>query len=415
MNPFHIRRIRPQRDWIDGNRIELLEDGEAYFPAVFEAIEQAQREVLVETFILFVDKVGLALQERLVAAASRGVSVDVTVDGYGSPDLTDEFIAKFSAAGVRLHIYDPRPRRFGLRTNLFRRLHRKIVVVDGELAFVGGINFSHDHLRDFGPEAKRDHAVRVRGPIVGQIHRFAREQLPGRRAVDGESPTPAPAGRSLAMFVSRDNDEHRNDIERQYRAAIRSARREVMIANAYFFPGYRLLKALRQAARRGVRVNLIVQGEPDMPLVKRATDLLYAQLVLDGVRIFEYCERPMHTKVALVDDHWATVGSSNLDPLSLAFNLEANVMIRDAAFNDELRGRLQDLIDHHCKAIEAATVDKRTRWRVLLDTLAFHFTRHFPSWAGWLPAHTPKLTTVEPGETPRWVEHGEREPVGRTR
>ena len=413
MNPFHIRRVRPQRDWVDGNRVELLEDGETYFPAVFEAVEQARREVLVETFILFEDKVGLALQERLVAAAGRGVNVDVTVDGYGSPDLSGEFIARMTGAGIRLHIYDPRPRLMGLRTNIFRRLHRKVVVVDGAVAFVGGINFSHDHLRDFGPLAKHDHAVRVRGPLVTQIHRFALEQLPGQRPMPSV-PQP-PAGRSLGMFVTRDNQHHRNDIERQYRAAIRSARREVLIANAYFFPGYRLLKALRQAARRGVRVDLILQGEPDMPLVKRATDLLYAQLVREGVRIHEYCERPMHTKVALVDDHWATVGSSNLDPLSLSFNLEANVMIRDATFNSELRGRLQKLIDHHCRVIEPGAVDQRTRWRVLLDTLAYHFTRHFPSWAGWLPAHTPTLTTLETVPAPEWSERAEHEHVGRTR
>jgi cardiolipin synthase len=412
MNPFHIRRIRPQRDWVDGNSIELLEDGEAYYPAVFEAVERARREVLVETFILFEDKVGLALQERLVAAAARGVNVDVTVDGYGSPDLSEEFIARMTGAGIRLHIYDPRPRLMGLRTNLFRRLHRKIVVVDGEVAFVGGINFSHDHLRDYGPQAKHDHAVRVRGPLVTQIHRFALEQLPGRRPMP-TAPQP-PAGRSIGMFVTRDNTHHRNDIERQYRAAIRSARREVLIANAYFFPGYRLLKALRQAARRGVQVNLILQGEPDMPLVKRATDLLYAQLVGAGVRIYEYCERPMHTKVALVDDHWATVGSSNLDPLSLAFNLEANVMIRDAAFNAVLRGRLQRLIEHHCRTVESGAVHGRSRVRVFLDTLAYHFTRHFPSWAGWLPAHTPTVTTLETRPVPDWEDPPERETVGRT-
>jgi cardiolipin synthase len=413
MNPFHVRRIRPQRDWVDGNRIELLEDGDTYYPAVYEAVEQARREILIESFILFEDKVGLELHARLVAAAERGVSVDVTVDGYGSPDLSEDFIGKLARAGARLHIYDPRPRLMGLRTNIFRRLHRKIVVVDGETAFVGGINFSHDHLRDFGPAAKLDHAVRVRGPLVTHIRRFVLEQLPGRRP-DDAPPRPA-EGRSMAMFVTRDNQHHRNDIERQYRAAIRSARREVLLANAYFFPGYRLLKAMRQAARRGVRVNLILQGEPDMPLVKSASDLLYSQLVGAGVRIYEYCERPMHTKVALVDDHWSTVGSSNLDPLSLSFNLEANVMIRDAEFNAVLRGRLQRLIDHHCRAVEPTTIVHRSRWRVFLDTLAYHFTRHFPSWAGWLPAHTPKLASVQPGETPQWVEHAPEEPVGRTR
>src|SRR4029453_1234095 len=142
-------------------------------------------------------------------------------------------------------------------------------------------------------------------------------------------------------FVYRDNRDHRNDIERQYRGAIRSARREVTIAMAYFFPGYRLLKTLRHAPRRGVRVRLILQGPPDMPIVKTAAELLHSQLIQAGVEIHEYCKRPLHGKGAVIDDDWATVGSSNLDPLSLALNLEANVVIRDSAFNAVLNSRLQ--------------------------------------------------------------------------
>ena len=153
--------------WCAGNRIALLENGEAYYPRVFEAIGQARHEVMVETFILFADKVGWALHAVLLEAARRGVQVSLMVDGYGSPDLGPDFVDPLVEAGVRFQVYDPVPRLFGLRTNVLRRLHRKIVVVDGELAFVGGINFSADHLADHGPEAKQDYAVEVAGPIVG--------------------------------------------------------------------------------------------------------------------------------------------------------------------------------------------------------------------------------------------------------
>jgi cardiolipin synthase len=384
--------LRPQRGWTRGNRVDLLENGETYYPAVFEAIAQARYEVLVETFILFEDKVGLELQRVLIEAAQRGVRVDLSVDGWGSPDLSPDYVDALARAGVRLRAFDPHPRFLGLRLHAFRRMHRKIVVVDNCIAFVGGINFSADHLGDFGPEAKQDYAVRLAGPLVPQIRRFALEQI----GEDSRAPLPAAdrpaAGACEAMLVTRDNHLQRDAIERQYRAAIRAARSEVVIANAYFFPGYRLLKALRRAAQRGVKVRLILQGQPDMAIVKHAAELLHARLVDAGVEIYEYCKRPLHGKVAVVDGVWATVGSSNLDPLSLALNLEANVVIRDPAFASTLRANLDKLMCEHCTQLEPqAVAQRRGGWRVLIDTIAYHFTRHFPAWAGWLPAHAPRV------------------------
>jgi cardiolipin synthase len=397
--------VRDRSRWIDGNRFELLENGEDFFPAVFAAIDAAREEVVIETFILFEDKVGKALHASLLGAAKRGVQVDLMIDGYGSPDLSPEFIGALTEAGVKLRVFDPRPRLLGLRTNVFRRMHRKIVVVDGEMAFVGGINYSADHLGDFGPEAKQDYAVRVHGPIVSEIHRFARSSIEptdsGKRwffrrrrgrDVQGASAL-STAGDAQAMFVTRDNNEHRTDIERHYRIAIRAARKEVIIANAYFFPGYRLLKELRKAARRGVKVKLILQGEPDMPIVKTAAAMLYDHLARAGVEIHEYCKRPLHGKVALTDHEWATVGSSNLDPLSLSLNLEANVIIRDTGFNAHLRERLEDLIAHHCTQVTADRIPPRNWLHDVRMFFVFHFLRRFPAWAGWFPAHVPVLVT----------------------
>ncbi len=389
--------------WTGGNRVRLLENGEEFFPAVFEAVVAAEREVLIETFILFEDKVGLAFHDAVLKAARRGVQIDITVDGFGSPDLSAKFIGALTEAGVRFHVFDPQPLLLGMRVNVFRRMHRKIVVVDGVRAFVGGINYSADHLADFGPQAKQDYAVEVCGPIVDEIHRFALEAVappatPHRRRWFARQrpaqPTTAHAphsGDADAVFVTRDNHRHRNDIEHQYRVALRSARREVIIANAYFFPGYLFLKDLRRAARRGVKVRLILQGQPDMPVVKVAAGLLYAHLQRAGVQIYEYCERPLHGKVALSDDEWSTVGSSNLDPLSLSLNLEANLLIRDRAFNQHLRERLEDLIEHSCNEVPAPS-GRRPAWgQMALSYLVFHFLRRFPGWAGWLPAHQPAL------------------------
>jgi cardiolipin synthase len=397
---FHRRH---QRAWTAGNRIELLENGEQYYPAVFETIAQARHEVLIETFILFEDKVGLELQRVLLAAARRGVRVDLTVDGWGTPELSRGYVEPLKAAGAHVRAFDPHPRVLGLRLHLFRRMHRKIVVVDGRLAFVGGINFSADHLGDYGPEAKQDYAVRIDGPLVRQLREFflaqigdtQRERPPGAWTEASRA-----EGSAEAMFVTRDNGRQRDAIEREYRAAIRAARSEVVIANAYFFPGYRLLKALRRAARRGVRVRLILQGQPDMAIVKTAAATLHRRLVDAGVEIHEYCKRPLHGKVAVIDGLWATVGSSNLDPLSLSLNLEANVMIRDRAFATALRDNLERLMREHCRALEHdALAHRRAGWRVLLDTLAYHLTRHFPAWAGWLPAHVPVIEPVKPAPT----------------
>jgi cardiolipin synthase len=382
-------------EWVPGNRVELLENGEAYFPAVFDAIRRARREVLIETFILFEDKVGQELQQVLIEAARRGVRVELTVDGWGSIDLSKGYLAPLAEAGVQVRMFDPKPRFLGMRLHVFRRMHRKIVVVDGSVAIVGGINFSADHLEDFGPEAKQDYSILVEGPLVALIRLFVLQQL-GRRGHERDKP-PVSGGSAQAMFVARDNDQQRDAIERQYRAAIHAAQRDVVIANAYFFPGYRLLRAMRRAVRRGVRVRLVLQGQPDMKIVKRAAELLHGQLVNAGVEIYEYCKRPMHAKVAVVDDEWATVGSSNLDPLSLSLNLEANVMVRDRAFAANLRERLERLICDDCRQLESDKVaQRRAGLRLLLDTLAYHVTRRFPSWAGLLPAHAARLKPALP-------------------
>ena len=388
--------------WREGNRIQLLENGDEYYPAVFDAIEHAQRKVILETFIWFEDEVGKKLHAVILRAAQRGVDVEVLLDGYGSPDLSDEFVSQLTSAGVVFRYYDPRPPLMGMRTNVFRRMHRKIVVIDNTIAFVGGINYSAEHMSDYGPEAKQDYAVRVEGPVVQDILQFELENLPQnaqtrrwwrqrRRHLAEENRTP---GEAQALFVWRDNDDHRDDIERHYLKMLANAKREVIIANAYFFPGYRLLHAMRNAARRGVRVKLIVQGEPDMPIVKVGAELLYNYLLKGGVQVYEYRRRPLHGKVALMDDHWATVGSSNLDPLSLSLNLEANLIIHDRTFNQTLRENLNAIIANDCKRVDETMAPKRTWWNLAINVVVFHFLRKFPALVGWLPAHTPRLAQV---------------------
>jgi len=343
----------------------------------------------------------MALRQHLVAAAQRGVRVEVTVDGYGSPNFSAPYLAALTAAGVHLRVFDPHRTLFGIRLHVFRRLHRKLLVVDGERAFVGGINFSADHLDDFGAGAKQDYAVELQGPIVADIHDFMRTALDGDGSGEDwrrsrQRSGIAPAGDASVLFALRDNRRHSRTIEAEYRRAIRAARRDVLIANAYYFPGYWFLRDLRQAAQRGVAVTLVLQGEADSRIALTAARLLYRHLLEGGVRIHEYCRRPFHGKVAAIDDDWATVGSSNLDPLSLSLNLEANVFIRDPAFARELRTRLAGLMQRDCRVIDRERLPPQRGWHVLGRPLLFHCLRRFPAWAGLLPAHTPKTALLQP-------------------
>lgn len=389
--------------WCSGNTLTLLINGDEFFPRVFDALAAAQSSIYLETFILFNDETGQALHQALLAAAQRGVRVEIMVDAYGSPDLEGHFTDSLTAAGVRFVLYDPGPRLFGVRTNMFRRLHRKIITVDEKWAFVGGINFSAEHMIDYGPQAKQDYSVEVCGPIVDDIVAYTREHAANtqrprywwsrRRTTLPQDET---EGNAQALFVWRDNHEHRDDIERHYLKMLREAKRQVIIANAYFFPGYRLLREMRNAARRGVRVKLIVQGEPDMPIVKVGAELLYNYLVTGGVEVYEYIRRPLHAKIAVQDAHWATVGSSNLDPLSLSLNLEANLIFHDRDFNQLLTDHLQGLLNEECVRVEERHLPKRTYWQLAKNVVVFHFLRHFPAIAGWLPAHTPRLSEVSP-------------------
>jgi len=392
-------------NWREGNNVKLLINGDEFYPALFNEIEKAKTEVIIETFILNEDSVGRKLQTKLIDAANRGLRVEITVDDYGTWDLSSSFVKELTGAGVKLHIFDPLPKIWGVRLNIFRRLHRKIVVIDQSLAFIGGINFSADHKIDFGDKAKQDYAVRITGPVVSDIHQSVITLLmrtsskTERRNYLKEiqsSYSPKASGKTTAQFVERDNWSHKTDIERQYLLALRLAKERVVIANAYFFPGYRLLREIRRAAQRGVKVTLILQGQPDMPWVSALSRLLYAYLLRAGVSIYEYCQRPLHGKVALIDKEWVTIGSSNLDPLSLSLNLESNLVVMDAEFNQLLYEHLHELSKSSCKPINMKIATRGYWWRTPAIFFSFHFLRLFPTIVGWIPAHAPVAKLIAP-------------------
>ncbi len=343
------------RGYVGGNRLRLLRSGVEYFPALIAAIDQALHEIHLETYIYADDATGRRVAAALAAAARRGVAVRVLVDGFGARDFESGLGRELTAAGVEVLAYRPEAGRFTLRRHRLRRLHRKLAVIDGQLGFAGGINVIDDFDHGAGDSPRLDFAVRVEGPLVARLHltmrhvwRLVRWARIGRRP---QAPAPLPRlqpaagldGMQAALLV-RDNLAHRHDIEYAYLDAIRGAQREILIANAYFLPGRRFCKFLLLAAGRGVRVTLLLQGRSDHLLLHYATQSLYDRMLAAGVHVFEYDRAELHAKVAVVDDDWATVGSSNIDPFSLLLAREANIVVRDPGFAGELRASLAAVV-----------------------------------------------------------------------
>ncbi len=353
---------------LPGNRVELLETGGEYFPALLAAIEAAVSEIHLETYIFADDGIGRSVVAALLRAAARGVVVHLMVDGFGARDFPKGLGKTLVAGGVKLLVYRPDVAPHHFRRTL-RRLHRKLAVIDARVAFVGGINIIDDMDTPGQTPPRYDYAVRIEGPLLGDIHRAAhhlwhlvrwaslRHRYP--KSASLLQPVVTHSGNVSAVFVVRDNLRHRRDIEDAYLDAIAAAREEVVIASAYFLPGWRFRHALTEAARRGVRVVVLLQGRVEYALLHYATQALYGVLLQAGVRIFEYRISFLHAKVAVVDGYWATVGSSNIDPFSLLLAREANVVVHDAGFARRLRASLQDAMDRG--AVEIGTDDLQRR------------------------------------------------------
>jgi cardiolipin synthase len=378
-NADPVDRYRP------GNRIRLLRNGAEYFPALQRAIDGAEREVWLESYIFADDAAGRRIAAALVRAAARGVKVRVMVDGWGAKFyLTPSLEHYLRDAGVELLKYRPEVAAWQFRSHRLRRLHRKLVHVDRRLAFVGGINIIDD-MNTGGHKAPRvDFAVSVEGLLLPAIvYTMQRVWALVQLVQQGASQLPLfperirgeRVGTQTAKFVIRDNLRHRRDIEQAYLAVIRRAKREIIIANAYFFPGVTFRRALADASARGVAVTLILQAKVEYVLLHFAGKALYGQLLDAGVVIQEYSKSMLHAKVAVVDDHWATVGSSNIDPYSLLMAREANVLVRDRKFAGELKRALVEMIETGASPVAPLHWRSRSRWYKAAIWVAYGIVR----------------------------------------
>ena len=388
-----------------GHQLQLLQGAQAFFPALVDAIDRSVLEVRLETYIFNAEGSGADVAAALERAASRGVAVYLVMDGAGTPALAPQWQERFRTAGLAWQIFSPMGRLGLLMPSQWRRLHRKLCVVDGLVAFCGGANVLDDF---FDPNhgtlkvARLDFPVRVTGPLVQEVHTVlsqfwwrlqaastvrAHDLRASWQAVlqavvlarqnPSAEPLMPPSGSAGARagLVLRDNFRHRARIERAYRKAIGEATTEIIIANAYFLPGRKLRRGLIHAARRGVRVRLLLQGRYEYFMQYHAARPVYGALLAEGVEIHEYGVSFLHAKVAVIDNHWATVGSSNLDPLSLLMAHEANLVVEDAAFARQLRAELEAAILQGGVPVDPKTYANRPWRQRLLDRIAFGLMR----------------------------------------
>ncbi len=364
---------------VDDHQLSLLRNGEEYFPRLVSAIDSAARSVYLETYIYAADSTGRLISEALQRAARRGVRAHLLLDGFGSARLPPEWVEELRLAGVEVLWFRPEIARFRLRRYRLRRLHRKLAVVDGRIAFVGGINIINDVPGGQLSAPRLDYAVEVQGDMVGRIHAAMRRlwllvswtNFRRQREHAKAQLARADAAKQKIFFLLCDNLRHRRDIELAYLEAIDGAQREIIIANAYFLPGSRLRRALLSASRRGVRVALLLQGKVEYRLQHYAMLALYDELLGAGIEIYEYHASYLHAKVAVVDGYWATVGSSNIDPFSLWLAREANLAVHDAKFAESLRASLQHEMEHGAHPVAHAAWRKQGVWRHLLARISY--------------------------------------------
>lgn len=333
------------------NDITLLNSGAEYFPQLIVAFDQAQEEIYLETYIFALDETGEDIKAALQRAAQRGVRVRVITDWIGTGSAVSKRLTReLGTAGAQHCSFNPWCKRGVVRT------HRKMCVMDRKVAFLGGLNINNDYRSDDDPDIilpapRWDFGVKIEGPLVSAIHeeieiQWARLHNTNLKArwerfkharTSRVLSTDAPA---LAALVIRDNLRNRRTIQRTYLQALGRARKSAWLANPYFAPGRKLRDALASAASRGVQVTLLL-GVGQYRLQDAVAQSFYPKLLAAGVRIVEYRKTQLHGKVAVIDDNWATVGSSNYDGFSLFVNQEANIVVRDAAFADALRRHIE--------------------------------------------------------------------------
>ena len=330
-----VTASNPRFDWRTGNRLRLLIDGDQFFPAMLDAIENSQSSILMEMYLFESGQVANRFIAALANAARRGVKVQVLLDGYGARALTHSDRLRMAKSGIELSIHNPL--RYGrLRRNLFRT-HRKLLIADGRWAFVGGAGITDV----FDPQVSaprhwHDTMVEIHGPVITDWNAvFARNWQRWSSTTAAVTGFRLESRGRMSARVALSRGTRRNEIKRALLNQLRAARRRIWIATAYFLPSRKLRRRLCRAARAGIDVRILLPGPwTDHPSVRHVGRRFYDRLLGAGIRIFEYQPRFQHAKVVLCDD-WVCLGSSNIDRWNFRWNLEANQEIYDVEFANQ--------------------------------------------------------------------------------
>lgn len=343
---------------VAGNNCQLLIDGNETFDSIFEDIRRARHSIYLETFILENDRVGMELADHLVDARSRGVAVHILIDAIGSFELPSEYIQSLEEKGIELRKFNPVTPVGEINLLKFNnRDHRKLMVVDGRVAYTGGINISGVYSEgslSVSPRSEhqdnpwRDTHVRITGPVV---RHFQKHFLQMWNAGYETAPPPKNEWRRetaensgdmvVGVFTSQGGDGNTSDIYAVTAASIGHAQERIWITQAYFAPDDTLIELLVLAAQRGVDVRLILPGVSDAPLILQASRSIYQKLLESGVRIYERNHSVLHAKTLVVDGVWSSIGSANYDYRSFIYNYEINAVIVSRKFGREMEEQYQ--------------------------------------------------------------------------
>jgi cardiolipin synthase len=362
-----------------GNHVDVLVDGQAAYPAMLAAIAAAKREIHLEVYIWNSDASGMRFVEAVKQKARTGVMVRAIIDAVGSFAMSADVRQGLREAGVQLAEFNPlSPWR--ARWGWSVRDHRKLLVVDGETAFLGGLNLGDDYApASWGGRAWHDVHARIRGPAVRDLERLfwsSWRHADGPDTVGRLLPAgpPPPGGNARVQVLAVGSRRDRRQIQRACRYALKRATARILIEAAYFIPDRGLRRVLGNAAKRGVDVRLMLPHTSDLPAVQHASRHVYAQLLRHGVRIFEWVPTMLHAKTMLVDDAWCAIGSSNLDRRSVAYNWELMVAVEDV---ETCRALEATFLSHmaSCIEVKAATWAHRGLWPRILEQVFYWFRR----------------------------------------
>lgn len=324
----------------EGNRVDVLINGDQIFPSMLEAIARAEKTITMESYIYWDGSMGRQFAQALAGRARAGVKVRLIIDAVGSAAMSDDLIEFLRLNGVDVEVYHPI--RWYTLSRVNHRTHRKLLIVDGRVGFTGGVGIADEWLGNAdSPHHWRDTQVRVEGPAVTQMQfafmdnwvRSRGELLAGLDYF----PVVPPAGDKLVQVIKSSPSEGSSAVKLLYTISIVSALRSIWVSNAYFIPDRDTISALEGAVRRGVDVRILVPGRfTDVPIVRSASRFQYERLLRRGIRIFEYQGTMMHAKTMVVDGIWSTIGSSNFDDRSFRLNDEVNVNIFDEGMGSQL-------------------------------------------------------------------------------